>query len=109
MTKFVLYSDIVESNGRAIRANLEQRHNIPLGTLVQVELDEDFGDGGFIRGTARLWVGSHTRDSDGTPLYTLMQNLWAWNQTDWSNNMLRQAAAVARCGYSEESLVVVES
>lgn len=64
--------DIIEENGKTIEQNnLEKKHNIPIGTLVEVKYDEWFGDGACQKVHARLWVVSHDRDCDGTPLYTL--------------------------------------
>jgi hypothetical protein len=40
-------------------------HNIPLGTLVEVVSEEPDQNG------LRLFVVSHDRDCDGTPLYSL--------------------------------------
>lgn len=64
--------DIVEDNGKTIRENnLEKRHAIPVGTLVEVKYDEWHGDGACTKVRARLWVVHHARDCDGTPLYVL--------------------------------------
>ena len=72
MAEFFLIHQIVESNGRTIKENnLDRRHNIPLGTLVEVKFDEWFGNGGSWKVHARLWVVAHCRDCDGTPLYSV--------------------------------------
>lgn len=65
-------ADIVENNGRTIRQNnLSLKHNIPIGTLVEVTFDTWFGDGACWKVHARLFVVDHTRDCDGSPLYTI--------------------------------------
>lgn len=70
--EFMNVSDIVESNGKTIYANnMEKKHNIPLGALVEVKYDEWYGDGACAIIHARLWVVSRVRDCDGTPLYWL--------------------------------------
>ena len=69
---FVVEWAIVEGNGRTIKENnLDKPHNIPIGTLVEVKYDEWCGNGACLKVHARLWVVKHTRDCDGTPLYTL--------------------------------------
>tara|TARA_B100002019_G_C20904442_1_gene419694 strand:+ start:106 stop:447 length:342 start_codon:yes stop_codon:yes gene_type:complete len=65
----VLVHNIKESNGKTIRENnLEVKHSIPLGTIVEIDCDycEEHG--------LRLFVGLHSRDCDGTPLYSLTFN-----------------------------------
>lgn len=47
-----------------------EKHNIPLGALVEFEIQMDGSNIG-IEGKARLYVIGHGRDCDGTPLYTL--------------------------------------
>lgn len=62
-------SDMIESNGKTVRQNnLEKKHNIPLGTLVEINsaCDSDFAWAGV-----RMYVSAYGRDCDGTPLYTL--------------------------------------
>jgi len=74
MTNYVSFGDIVEENGKTIRENNQEKvHNIPVGTLVEVEYSSWFGGGACERVQARLWVHSHGRDCDGTPLYVLSQ------------------------------------
>ena len=65
-------ADIVEENGRTNRENnLEEIHDIPIGTLVEVKYDKWHSGGACEKIHARLWVVSHDRDCDGTPLYSL--------------------------------------
>jgi hypothetical protein len=81
---FMLISDIVEENGKTIK---------------EVKLDEWFGGGACQKLHARLWVVLHTRDCDGTPLYTLSHH----KDAAW-------AIESRQCHYGvcEESLNVVE-
>lgn len=70
----VIFSDIVEENGKTIRENnMKIKHNIPIGTLVEVKYNEWGSGGSCAKIHARLWVISHNRDCDGTPLYALCQ------------------------------------
>lgn len=72
MNKFVMFGDIVEENGKTIRENNSTiKHNIPIGALVEVKYDNWHGDGACEKIHARLWVVNHTRDCDGTPIYSL--------------------------------------
>lgn len=76
--------------------NLEARHEIPLWTLVEVDYEGCENPG------IRLYVCKHTRDCDGTPLYSLtwdMKQYQRWQSTD---------GGLATCGYSEDSLKVVK-
>lgn len=63
MIEIVNIADLVDPNderGRTYRQiNNEMTHSIPIGALVQVETGE------------RLVVKMHTRDCDGTPLYSI--------------------------------------
>lgn len=61
-------SDIVEWNGKTVRENnLAIQHNIPIGTLVEIDSKgccEEWNG-------CRLYVVAHERDCDGEPLYAL--------------------------------------
>ena len=108
-------SDIVEENGKTIRENnLALSHNIPIGTLVEIDLDEDYGNGAGLKGSARLFVVSHGRDCDGTPLYGLSR----YNKTfrefandlglfDGYNESQIKLLMGFDFGYGEDSLRVV--
>lgn len=70
--EIVMFSDIIEENGRSIRENnLELTHTIPVGTLVEVTAHVDMANGTKLRGVCHMYVWAHTRDCDGTPLYSL--------------------------------------
>lgn len=57
----------VQSNGKTVRENnLDIEHAIPVGTLVEV-----LSDGDNPTAMLRVFVVEHTRDCDGTPLYSL--------------------------------------
>lgn len=100
----VCASDMVEKNGRTIRENnLEIRHNIPVGTLVEVKFSEWHGGGACERTEARLWVIGHGRDCDGTPLYCL--------SADRDAELYERPGLYAKrvkSGFSEESLKPIE-
>lgn len=67
MPEIVLYSELVEANGKTIRENnLERTHQLPLGALVEINAPEVKDHHGL-----RLWIVAHMRDCDGTPLYGL--------------------------------------
>lgn len=88
-------SDLQDPNdpqGRSYKeVNAERVHNIPIGTLVELE------DG------VRLWVVSHNRDCDQTPLYSLCID---------RNNTVQVKPGFGNygwdMGYAEESLKVVK-
>lgn len=66
MSNAIFVGDLIESNGKTVKQNnMQIKHNIPLGTLVEINCD-DLDEHGL-----RLFVTSHDRDCDGTPLYTL--------------------------------------
>lgn len=50
---------------------MEKKHNIELGTLVEISCDDSLCDEEDQHNGLRLFVVQHTRDCDGTPLYSL--------------------------------------
>ncbi|MCP4990911.1 MAG: hypothetical protein GY928_34170 [Colwellia sp.] len=98
--------DIIEGNGKTVKENnLEKRHNIPLGTLVEVKFDNWFGDGACWKIHARLWVVIHTRDCDGSPMYTLSR----WNLVEFEMYCnLYGIEPSAHGGITEDQLTVIE-
>jgi hypothetical protein len=106
--------------------NMEKRHNIPIGSLVEVKLGEWHGEGACEKTIARLWVVAHDRDCDGTPLYSLCHEpLFRMNTrnehvayvgTDnaWGmEGLLKNEMSVkmihnVRTGIGEEALKVIE-
>jgi hypothetical protein len=112
-------ADIVEANGKTIlENNLEKTHDIPIGTLVEIKFDIWHGDGACEKTHARLWVVSHDRDCDGTPLYSVSKykeplfvdgNLkyrgadgW-WLKTEVTLNIAHELHS----GFPRESLTVI--
>lgn len=87
----VNFADIVESNGKTVRKNnFETEHDIPIGTLVEIDCDYVEQWHG-----CRLFVVDHQRDCDGTPLYGL-------GKRGETNHYLMFCN-----GWSKDSLVVV--
>lgn len=92
MSNFFLIHDTVEANGKTIKENnLALTHQIPIGALVEVKYDVWYGDGTCAKIHARLFVVSHNRDCDGTPLYALSS----------------YAGLMTENGFSEERLTVI--
>lgn len=91
MNQFINVADLVNTKtGKTWRQeNSELQHNIPLGSLVELETGE------------RLFVIKHNRDCDQTPMYSLGMN-HEINREDSMFSKLHH-------GYSEESLKVVET
>jgi hypothetical protein len=85
---FIIIHDIVEANGKTIKENnLDKKHGIPVGALVEVNFEDFKGNG------IRLYVKKHTRDCDGTPLYSL-----GIPEDDYCNSH----------GYSEDCLTLIK-
>ena len=100
MPQFIHIGDIIEENGKTIRENnLAKKHNIPIGTLVEIKFDDWFGDGACWKVHARLWVVSHDRDCDGTPLYAL---------SEWKDKNFARQVNKMHCGFAEENLTPIE-
>lgn len=67
---FMMIHDIVEENGKTIRENnLARQHEIPVDSLVEIVPWDETSEEEY--GGVRLFVVKHTRDCDGTPLYSL--------------------------------------
>jgi hypothetical protein len=74
-----LVSGVKEMNGKTIRQNnLERRHTLPLDTLVELDLVVSYANGTTTEGRVQMYVFSHDRDCDGTPLYGLAT--WPWSK-----------------------------
>lgn len=75
-------SDLIEANGKTIRQNnLEKKHEIPIGSLIEITAN-DYPDDENPTNGLRLLVVNHSRDCDGTPLYDLSFNLSAQEKCD---------------------------
>lgn len=102
MTTFINIADCVDPDdprGRTYRQiNAAKVHGIPLGALVEIShLDDPSPMDG-----ARLFVVSHNRDCDGTPLYGLC--------ADPEDTVVQRkgfANPKWHHGYGEESLAVI--
>ena len=87
--------------GRSYRqVNLAKKHDVPIGTLVEIVAPpglEDFEveDYRYEVGV-RLFVVAHTRDCDGTPLYSLSVS----KDPEATTNYHR---VKWHCGYSREN------
>lgn len=102
------FSSIVEPNGKTIRENnMEVAHNIPIGTLCEVKYDEWFGGGAGQKVHARMWVVSHNRDCDGTPLYALSPKRLE-EHLSLNTQIFNGAVNRIKAGFSEESLTPIE-
>lgn len=93
--KFEILHNIKLNDGKTIKEhNLEKKHGIAIGALVETKYDEWFGDGACTKIHARLFVTRQTRDCDGTPLYSIGPKRW---DGDWESH-----------GHAEEDLKVIE-
>lgn len=80
MQNAVIVSEIIEQNGKSVKENnMQVHHVIPIGAIVEIidsynDYPEEFvsNEHGI-----RLFVVSHDRDCDGTPLYGLSFNRFA--------------------------------
>lgn len=107
--EIVNFADIVEKNGKTIKQNnLEKKHNIPIGALVEFDYKKWFSGGAEIIGKARMYIFSHPRDSDGTPLYNLSFMHPDFLKSINIGESLRREILRLEFGYSEDSLKVVE-
>jgi hypothetical protein len=105
--------DIKEANGKTIKENnLEKKHKIAIGSLVEVKYKRWHGEGACEIVYARLWVHSHDRDCDGTPLYSLSPNyytIYSGAKIHFDGRILRDSIAKKilgdiRSGFPEECL-----
>lgn len=107
MKKIINIADIKnKETGKKFREeNLEKKHNIPLGTLVEIDFNDEYCETP-VKGL-RLFVVRHDRDCDGTPLYSLSFN------RDWKEIESELIPKIAfrmqiDSGYSEESLKIIK-
>jgi hypothetical protein len=97
---FVFLHDLIDpETGKSYKEeNLEIKHQIPIGSLVEVRWDEWFGGAGW-KVHARLWVVSHDRDVDGTPLYSLSR---------WKDISFAKEFHQIHSGFDEDQLKLIE-
>ena len=104
--RLIPISSIVEENGKTVRENnMAIGHKIPIGTLVEVKYDKWHGNGACSKVHARLWVIWHTRDCDGTPLYSLGENP---DPMAYEGGLAECAMQGLEGGFAEKSLTPVE-
>ena len=97
--------DLVEENGKTIKENnLDRHHNIPIGSLTEVKWDAWFGGGACWKVHARLWVVSHDRDCDGSPLYALSR----YKRESCENFERLNLPLEIHRGFAEDSLTVIK-
>lgn len=97
--ELVFIGDIVEKNGKTVKENnLKKVHNIPVGSLVEIDYENDEEYKGV-----RLYVVCLTRDCDGTPLYNLCHNK---TKTKVDKEGFRNYDWVG--GFAEHSLKVIK-
>ena len=110
-------ADIVEENGKTVRQNnSEKKHNIPIGSLVEVKFHTWHGGGACEKTHARLWVIEHTRDCDETPLYSLSAHkeyLFDEYEVHCRNFILKKSVSRnllnnIHTGFAERDLKVIE-
>lgn len=96
MNPFVLIYDLTNpETGKTYKEkNLEREHGIPVGTLVELEWNQWHGEGACWHIKARLWVTSHDRDCDGTPLYSVGRHRFSLKEGGFH-------------GFTEESLTPI--
>lgn len=118
MSAIITLHDIVEDNGKTIKENnMEKPHNIPIGSLVEVTYDTWFGEGACEKVIARLFVVQHTRDCDGTPMYSLCKNktliyddlrIMTSDSSVFRESISRYWLNGVKTGFVEENLKVIE-
>jgi len=86
--------------------NNELVHNIPLGSLVETDFNDEYLESP--KSGLRLFVVSHDRDCDGTPLYSLsFQKDWTPEKYDFLSKFSRRL--MVDSGYGENSLKLIKS
>ena len=123
----IFVGDIVEENGKTLKENnLAIKHDIPIGTLVEITYKSDYEEENENKYGLRLFVVNHSRDCDGTPLYDMSFDQKAFKEfqetetkiknKDFENSMdealirwmhQRSGGAILR-HYGRESLKVVK-
>jgi hypothetical protein len=94
-----------ESGKTYRQENNAKKHNIPHGSLVEVDFDDTYNDRPH-KGL-RLFVVSLDRDCDGTPLYGLSFDK-NWSQDMYGIQFKHMANSRVDRGYSEETLKVIQ-
>lgn len=100
-------ADIINpETGKSYRhENNEKKHNIELGRLVEINFDDSYSVDK--KKGLRLFVVSHHRDCDGTPLYGLSFDR-NWHELMFGEDFKVFARWAVDWGYSEGSLKIIE-
>ena len=116
MENGIFIGDMIEENGKSIKENnMEIKHDIPLGTIVEIitwdkESQEKYGG-------LRLFVVECDRDCDNTPLYGLSWDIELIGKTRQkiydTDHMLTKTLKFANRhnvnrGFSEENLKIIK-
>lgn len=110
-------SDMKEKNGKTWKENnLAKTHKYPIDSLVEVKYDTWFGGGACTKVHARLFVFSHNRDCDGTPLYSLSQRRYSTINKGFRRGLPNTHEELAKSiidqvvvnGMSEDSMTLIE-
>lgn len=123
----VFVGDIVEGNGKTVKENnLALKHNVPIGSLVEITYESEYAEPHERVKGLRLFVVKHSRDCDGSPLYALSHSLTAQDDYDkieqdieqhkyndemeWRLMMLLKWQAMGKIlnGYDEGSFTVIK-
>jgi hypothetical protein len=102
----MLFSEIVEANGKTIRENnMAIGHRLKLGQLVEVKYDTSHAGGACSKIHARLFIVLCGRDCDGTPLYWLAsERVEGYESLPFIRKMMIGAVG----GFAEGSLTPVK-
>lgn len=129
--RFVVFGDIVESNGKTIRQNnLEKEHKFKIGDLVEACTSKFHGNGSSEIIKGHFFIVDLGRDCDGTPLYSLSTtprdqwanvkitvlhddpNKFSFETKEVPNNKMSHGQMIfynVMTGFSEDSLTKIEN
>ncbi len=82
--EFVMVHQLInpETGNTYKEDNLKIVHKIPIGTLVECKFDTWHRGGACEKNHVRLWVVRHSRDCDGTPLYSISRWKGTWPEME---------------------------
>ena len=85
----MLVQNTIEENGLTVEQNNKKiPHKIPVGSLVEIVYNDEYDENNTFG--VRLFVVAHTRDCDGTPLYSLSFNKTAWDEMNKAETALAE-------------------
>ena len=103
---FIVLHNVIGEDGKSDKErNMEETHKIPIGSLVEFDYKNTWGNEAYVIGTAHMYVIAHMRDCDGTPLYGVAGAIpregqdfqdWYWRLTSGAD-----------FGYGENQLTVI--